>query len=165
MTNINLRDHSRTSGRVEKKQRWLTAFIAHRLEMLLSPAWQNAPRPLAKLIERLEIEHLRHGGQNNGELYVSYAQFAAYGISKRAICRTLKLGEDLGLIEVVRGEGIIRGDIRPENAYRLTFVPAKNRKSPTDEWKQISKERAKDLVTAYRADERQATNTTRRAAA
>lgn len=165
MTNINPRDHSRTSGRAEKKQRWLGAFIAHRLEMLQSPAWQKAPRPLAKLIERLEIEHLRHGGKNNGELYVSYAQFAAYGISKRVIFRTLQLGEDLGLIEVIRGEGIIRGDIRPENAYRLTFVPAKNRNSPTDEWKQISKERANELVAFYRADEKQATNTERRAVA
>ncbi|MDX0542049.1 hypothetical protein GOC91_03320 [Sinorhizobium medicae] len=165
MTSINPRDHSRTSGRAEKKQRWLQAYIPHRLELLQSPAWQNAPRPLARLIERLEIEHLRHGGQNNGELFVAYSQFVAYGVSKKSICRTLRLGEELGLIEVVRTEGLIRGDLRPPNGYRLTFVPAKNRTAPSDEWRGVSKERAEALVAAYRTEEKRTLNTDQRAVA
>ncbi len=141
------------------------AFIPRRLEMLLSPSWQNAPRPLLRLIERLEIEHLRHGGQNNGELYVSYTQFVDYGVSKKSVRSTLKLGEDLGLLEVIREEGIVRGDIRPDNCYRLTYVPAKGKQNPSDEWKGLTDERAKALVETYRLSEAQAVKATKKRAA
>ena len=52
----------RTRVEIMAKQRWLNCWIANRLEMLISPAWQHVPRPLRRMLERLEIEHLRHGG-------------------------------------------------------------------------------------------------------
>ncbi|WP_074061081.1 hypothetical protein [Rhizobium etli] len=166
MAELNLRDKSRTAGRSgEKKRKWMDSFIPRRLEMLISPAWQRAPRPLLRLIERLEIEHLRHGGQNNGELYVSYPQFVAYGMSKKSIRSTLKLGEELGLLQVIREERIIQGDIRPANCYRLTYVPAKGKQNPTDEWKCVTEERAIALVGTYRVLEAKAVKAERRAAA
>jgi hypothetical protein len=143
-----------------RKQRWLGAFVPHRLEMLISPAWQQAPRPLRRLIERLEIEHLRHGGFNNGELYVSYNQFVAFGLSKKSIRPTLDLGQALGLIEVIQDVDVIPGDrksdLRPENKYRLTYVPAKGKQSPTDEWKAISADRAERLLNRFRQSEEKA---------
>lgn len=133
-----------------KRRKWLTAFVPHRLELLLSPAWQAVPRPLQKLLERLEIEHLRHGGYENGHLFVSYEQFVSYGISKRSIRPTLALGEALKLITVSRADEVGSGNLRPPNAYGLTYVPMKGKNAVGDEWKQVSKDQAERAVEAYR---------------
>lgn len=138
------------ASRSPRRTKWLTCFVPHRLEMLRSPAWQSMPRPLYKIIERLEIEHLAHGGQENGHLYVPFSQFERYGVSKRRIRRLLELGQDLGLVEVLRDPSATNWDIRPPNAYRLTYVPARSQRLPTDEWRSISKERAATLLERYR---------------
>ncbi len=144
----------RTAGRKgEKKRRWLTQWIPHRLEMRIHPAWLKAPRPLRKVIERLEIEHLRHGGYNNGELFVSYLQFVGFGVSRRSIRSTLKLGEDLGLIEVIRGTETVQSDIRPANSYRLTYVPAKGKDNPTDEWRAVTEDQVNRLIAEFKTTE------------
>jgi len=162
MAEYNQRDKSRTSGRIgEKKMRWLGSWVPRRLEMYLSPAWQKAPRPLIKILERLEVEHLRHGGKANGELYVAYSQFVAAGVSKRSILRTLDLGCALGFLEVTRQEEA-RGDIRPPNAYRLTYVPAIGKNNPTDEWKSLTEERVDYLLGQYRVEEETSSRATRR---
>jgi hypothetical protein len=131
--------------------------------MLISPSWQLAPRPLKRMLERLEIEHLRHGGFNNGELFVSYGQFVEAGMSRRSIKPTQQLGADLGLMEVIQNEGA--GDIRAPNAYRLTYVPAKGKKNPSDDWKSITEERARTLVEAFKAADKAAAKISKREAA
>ena len=146
------------------KQRWLTCWVPHRLEMLLSPSWQCAPRPLKRAIERLEIEHLRHGGQNNGELFVSFRQFVDYGISRRSIAPVLKLGEDLGLLEIIRPNDSL-SDIRSPHAYRLSYLPAKGHKAPTDEWKTVSRDRVDALLSRFKTSEAVAAKATRKEAA
>jgi hypothetical protein len=133
-----------------KKRKWLNAFVPHRLELLLSPAWQAVPRPLQKLLERLEIEHLRHGGYENGGLFVSYEQLVLYGLSKRTIRPTLALGEALKLITVFRTEEVGGSNIRPPNSYGLTYVPMKGKGTPGDEWKQVTRDQADRAVDAYR---------------
>lgn len=147
-----------------KKRAWLTAFVPHRLELLLSPAWRLAPRPLRNLLERLEIEHLRHGGFKNGELYVGYSAFVEHGISRRSIKPVLTLGKSLGLLEVIYTE-VSSGDVRPPNAYRLTYVPAKGKSGPSDEWKTVTADRAKSLVDGFKAVEKMAATATKKEAA
>ena len=133
--------------------------------MMLSPAWQHAPRPLRRILERLEIEHLRHGAQNNGELFVSFGQFVEYGVSRRSIRPTLELGEALGLLQVTRPHENI-SDIRPPNAYRLTYVEAKgSAAAPTDEWKSVNIERTLSLIGRFKSEEKAAATATRKAAA
>ncbi|GLQ78080.1 hypothetical protein GCM10007881_15960 [Mesorhizobium huakuii] len=138
---------------MSRKRAWLTAFVPHRLELLVSPPWQLAPVPLRRMLERLEIEHLRHGGQNNGQLYVSFGQFEAASISRRKIVSTQALGAELGLMETIRSSEPV-GDLRAPNAYRLTYVEAKGGVAPTDEWKRITKDRAERLIDAYHNAER-----------
>jgi hypothetical protein len=134
------------------RRKWLTCFIPHRLELMLSPAWQMAPKPLRRVLERLEIEYLRHGAQNNGQLFVAFSQFTNSGVSKRSIRPTLDLGTALGLLEVARSETV--GDIRAPNAYRLTYVPAKSASAPTDEWKLVTKDRAHSLVAQFKRNDK-----------
>ncbi|WP_144223627.1 hypothetical protein [Mesorhizobium amorphae] len=147
-----------------KRTKWLDCWVAHRLEMLVHPTWQLAPIPLRRMLERLEIEHLRHGGFNNGELYVSFNQFVAASISRRRISATQDLGEALGLMRVIRSDEAI-GDLRAPNAYRLTYLPAKGSQTPTDEWKSVSPERVSRLIQQYLDIERRRSNSTTRAAA
>lgn len=131
-----------------KKRSWLTAWIPRRLELYLSPAWRHAPRPVKNMLERLEVENLRHGNFRNGELYVSYGQFVEAGISRRIIRPTYQLGQALGLLEVTQETEGGRGDLREPNTYRVTYLATGNHadKPPTDEWKTVTEERAKVLV-------------------
>ncbi|GAA2885544.1 hypothetical protein GGQ99_005066 [Aminobacter niigataensis] len=140
------------------KKKWLDCFVPHRLEMLMHPTWNLAPVPLRRMLERLEVEHLRHGGYKNGELFVSFNQFVAASISRRKITATQDLGEALGLMEVIRSTET-SGDLRAPNSYRLTYVPAINSKAPTDEWKAVSSDRAGKLVEAYFEIERRRVTT------
>jgi hypothetical protein len=107
------------------------------------------------MLERIEIEHLRHGGHKNGDLYVSYQQFVAHGLSRRSIKPAQELGIKLGLIQVFQDENH-QGDIRPPNRYRLTYLPTKKASEPTDEWKAITDDRAKALVAAFKAADKAA---------
>lgn len=150
---------------MSKKRKWLSCFIAHRLELLISPAWRAAPRPLRNILERIEIEHLRHGTMANGELYVSYLQLVEFGVSKRSIKPALELGQKLGLLEVIQEAEYNLSDIRAANAYRLTYVPAKGKAAPSDEWKNITEDRAKALLDAYKFEDKAAASATKRRAA
>ena len=123
-------------------------WVAHRLKLMVSPAWRHRPIPLAKILERIEIEHMRHGGKENGHLVVSYDQLVRNGVSRRTIRSALALGVSLGLLEV-KQSGEWAGDVRSPNIYRLTYLPEKNRRAPTDEWEGIDNERARALIGAY----------------
>lgn len=136
------------------KQRWLNCWVPHRLEMLLSPAWQYAPRPLRRMLERLEIEHLRHGGLKNSELYVSFSQFVSCGVSKKAIAPMHRIGEALGLMEVIHHPEASAGVIRPANSYRLTYLPT-GKAAPTDEWKRIKTKEQVEAIVAREMPEKE----------
>ncbi|ESZ11469.1 hypothetical protein X735_25800 [Mesorhizobium sp. L2C085B000] len=105
------------------------------------------------MLERLEIEHLRHGGLNNGELFVSFGQFEKHNISRRKIASTQALGAALGLMETIRSTEPA-GDLRAPNAYRLTYVPAKGTSAPSDEWKRVTEDRARKHIEDYHNTER-----------
>lgn len=96
---------------------------------------------------------MRHGGMNNGELFVSFGQFEAANISRRKITATQTLGAILGLMETIRPQEP-SGDLRGPNAYRLTYVPAKGCAAPTDEWKKVDEDRATKMIDAFHNAER-----------
>jgi hypothetical protein len=131
------------TGKNQSRRSWLGAgeneggWIAHRLKLLLSPAWQRRPRPLCRILERLEIEHLRHAGRENGRLCVSFDQFVEYGVSRRVIRHAIEAGVSLGLLDVVQPEAMVR-NIKAPNEYRLTYVPAGNSRAPSDEWEDVT---------------------------
>lgn len=125
-------------------------WIAHRLQLLVSPAWRLRPKPLANILERLEIEHMRHAGKENGNLFVSFDQFVAAGVSRKVIRAAEAAGEALGLLVVTRSETIV-GNIRGASKYRLTYVPEKGRRAPTDEWQGITDEKAAAIVADFQS--------------
>jgi hypothetical protein len=112
-------------------------FVPHRLALLESYAWRSLSGEAHLTLHRIEIEHLRHGGKENGDLVVLYDHFLAYvGGHRRGIARALRDLEALGLIRVVRGRAG-NGEFRTPSKYRLTYLPSGGQ-PPTDEWREIT---------------------------
>ncbi|NBN63827.1 hypothetical protein [Pannonibacter tanglangensis] len=134
-----------------KKRSNSEAFVMHRLSLLMSHAWQNRPVPVMRLLERLEIEHLRHGGQENGNLYVSYAQLQTSGLSRRTIRPAIDCGAALGLLRAEADPDFHGGDLRQPNRYALLYLPVKNAKFPTDEWRNLSPQQVEQALERFRS--------------
>lgn len=124
-------------------------WVPIRLRLMESAAWRARSIPLIRMLERLEKEHMYHGGSSNGDLCVSFDQFVKAGLSRRIIKRTIELGKDLGLLAVKPGSQPLEGRMKPENRYRLTYLPT-GKKAPTDEWKQVTDHIAANAVQKYR---------------
>ena len=106
------------------------AFIMTRLVMLDSVAfWALRPNERT-VLSVIEIEHMRHGGVENGRLIVTRRQFEKRGIHKDAIAPSLRALETLGFIEIERGAAGV-GDQAQAHRFRLTYVQP----NPTDEWR------------------------------
>jgi hypothetical protein len=97
--------------------------------LLKSPAWRSLSINANRLILFLMIEHLDHGGQENGLLVAPRTQLAAFGMSKHCISAAITEAESLGLIDVIRGTG------RAPNRYALTWLPLKGSTEPTNRWR------------------------------
>lgn len=116
-------------------------FIWHTRELLLSPAWRARSINCVRLLEFLEIEHLAHGGFENGSLLAPFDQFKRFGITRRLIPEAIREAERLGLVVVRRGK--IRGQKQPKaSRYKLTYLwtrtesdGVKDWHEPSDEWK------------------------------
>ena len=68
------------------RRRTFTAgqFIAHPRAMVESPAMRALSLAARKALDRIEIEHMNHGGAQNGQLPVTYRDFEAWGIRRTA---------------------------------------------------------------------------------
>ena len=97
----------------------------------------------------LEIEHMRHKGCANGNLFKSYRQFVSAGFNRNTVSTMTKLAEALGFIKVTRETGIGSRDLRDASAYTLTYLPSGVGRDipPTDDWKRIkTPEQAAQIV-------------------
>lgn len=132
----------------KRASRLVGNWVPHTREMLESPAWMVMLRSSTayKVLSRIELEHMRHAGQENGQLICTYADFEAYGVRRKSVPDALLYLERLGFIEVtVRGRGG-NADYNTPNRYRLTFVLGNNIE-PTNDWKRIKTiEEAERLV-------------------
>jgi hypothetical protein len=48
--------------------------------MRSSPAWLALPDNARRVLDRLELEHMQHGGAENGVLVVTFDDFERHGI-------------------------------------------------------------------------------------
>jgi hypothetical protein len=106
---------SRDVGGPPRDQPW----VWYSAEMLLSDAWRDLSINDHRMLYLLEIEHMTHGGGENGNLMMTYDQFVAGGIRRGSIAATIAKLERLGWIEVSRGG--YRGFARSwPHRFRLT---------------------------------------------
>lgn len=105
--------------------------------MIESEAFRKMGINTRRLIDFLLIEHLAHGGTENGNLKAPYNQLQEFGMTRRLIRGSIKEAELLGFIDVVRGGRILSED--KCSTYRLTWLPTKDGDLPTNRWKFVSK--------------------------
>jgi len=118
-------------------------FVAHCRELCDSDAWQNAPLNVRRLLQFLELEHLRHAGKENGFLVAPYNQLVAFGIGRSLIKPAINDAVRRGLLQVTHhGSHHANGRVDPSR-YRLTYLQWKLVGAtgpefipPTNEWKQ-----------------------------
>jgi hypothetical protein len=109
---------------------WLTR------DLLASPAWRARSVNTARLLDFLMIEHMNHGGNENGNLVATHTQLREYGLNANAIREAVEEAAFLGLIRFERG-GRWAGSNQPSR-YRLTFLAGHDDNKPTNEWKRVT---------------------------
>jgi hypothetical protein len=83
-----------------RKNRIAGQFSARTIEMMESPAYIALGGSARKILDRLEIEHAHHGGNDNGKLPCTYEHFFEYGVHRHSIAPALRELEALGFIEI-----------------------------------------------------------------
>lgn len=114
------------------------AFSARRVDMLESPAYRALSLSAHRVIDRIAIEHMHHGGAENGRLTVTFDDFEAYGIHRHSIAAAIREAEALGFIEITRRGRAGNAEFRQSNQFRLTFHASdSHRGDGSHEWQKI----------------------------
>jgi hypothetical protein len=108
-------------------------YVKRRRSLNESAAMAQLTLAAHRILLRLEIELLTHGGKNNGKLIVTYDDFEQFGIRRKSIAPAIRMLVAVGLIEITRPGWRLATHGRPAQ-YRLTYLEAFG-KPPTDEWK------------------------------
>jgi hypothetical protein len=119
-----------------KDQTW--AWVSR--EMLESRAYRGLSRAAMLCLNRLKLEHIAHGGRQNGALIVTYKQFIEYGVAKNGIASAIRELEESGFVEVMVRGGRSFGTHNVPSHYRLTWLPDFNGNKPTHEWRKQQRE-------------------------
>lgn len=85
---------------------------------------------------------MNHAGQENGNLKATYDQLVKYGLSRSKISEAIEEAEYLGLLKCQRGGRW--ADTNQPSTYRLTYLPSRDIKPPTNEWKRKTAEQIKN---------------------
>ncbi|MBS7702668.1 hypothetical protein [Chelatococcus asaccharovorans] len=116
-----------------------SAFIAHKKEMRESFAWRYLPDNARRILDRLELEHLRHGGADNGFLKCTYSDFEEAGIRRASVALAIRQCVELGFAEITgQGQRSV-SSFRAPSLYRLTYLNGWGRSMPpTDDWQRVT---------------------------
>jgi hypothetical protein len=114
-------------------------FAARLIEMMESPAYRVLSLSAHRVLSRIEIEWAHHGGQDNGQLPVTFDDFVAYGLHRTAIGPALVELEALGFIVVTdQGKMAHAADYRRPKKFLLTSRPVPKGADPLHNWKRIT---------------------------
>jgi hypothetical protein len=119
-----------------RKNKIAGQFSARTIAMMESPAFQVLSLSGRRVLDRLEIEHAHHGGNDNGELPCTYDDFADYGMDRHAIKAAINEVAALGFVEITEPGRAGNAEWRRPNKFRLTYRQV-GRANPTDEWSRI----------------------------
>ncbi|CDX22105.1 conserved hypothetical protein [Mesorhizobium plurifarium] len=110
-------------------------FMAHKREMRLSPAWKALRGNDKLVLERIEEEHMAHGGSTDS-LPVTFTDFQEWGVRRAAIAESIARVEALGFVECVERGRPSRAEHRFPAKYRLTYAHGPKVRV-TDDWRKV----------------------------
>jgi hypothetical protein len=132
------KDHD-TRAHPKRRNKINEQFAARQISMLESPAYRALSQAAHMVIARIEVELAHHGGNDNGQLPVTFEHFVEYGIYRNGVAAAIREAEALGFIRVTeRGRGGNAEHRRP-NLFYLTFSNWRGSKAepPTHDWRGI----------------------------
>jgi hypothetical protein len=99
-------------------------FVARTKAVLESFAYRVLSLSARRVLDRVELENMYHGGVENGALPVTYADFAKYGIDPGSIAPAIREAVALGFLEITEPGCAGNEKFRSPNKFRLTYLPA-----------------------------------------
>lgn len=111
---------------------WLTQSIVE------SYAWRALSGGAQKVIFRIALEHMLHGGSRNGDLPVPWSDFEAYGVGSASVLPALEEAIAVGLIERTDPGHKAWGGFKGRAArYRLSWLPTHDGQHPLKDWQRF----------------------------
>jgi hypothetical protein len=107
-------------------------FIKLPLELLTSRAWQALGINARRFIDFIMIEHMRHGGRENGLLLAPRRQLEEFGIGQHFVSGAIEEAESLGFVDCKRGVG------RRPSSYALSWLPLADDTPPSNRFLQCN---------------------------
>jgi hypothetical protein len=104
-------------------------FVPLPRDLLRSDAWRSLGINERRLVDFLLLEHMRHGGQQNGNLKAPRQQLHAFGIGPRFVSAVIATTEERGLIQCKRG------GMRVATTYALTWLPMADGTPASNGWR------------------------------
>jgi len=104
-------------------------FVWQTRELRASDAWRSAGINARRFVDFLLIEHMNHGGRENGRLKAPHRQLEAFGIPARYIADAIREAEELGLVDCQRG------GMRVATTYSITWLPSHDGAPATNCWR------------------------------
>jgi hypothetical protein len=128
-----------------RKNKIAGQWSARTIEMMESPAFRVLSLSAHRVLDRLELEHAHHAGNDNGQLAVLYDYFEEYGIHRHAISAAIREVVALGFVEITEQGRAGNAEWRRPNKFRLTYRYV-DRAKPTDEWRRIKTTEEAEMV-------------------
>jgi hypothetical protein len=135
-------------------------FSARTIEMLKSPAYRALSLTARRILDRIEIEHARHGGHDNGRLPVTFDQLVEYGARRHSIASAFRELVALGFTEITQHGRAGNAEWRRPTLFRLTYRDTDDA-AVTNEWRSITEDDATMIAKGAR---RQGSNFARKSA-
>jgi hypothetical protein len=107
--------------------------------LLESEAWRSLGINARRFLDFLMLEHMRHGGKENGSLLAPRSHLVQFGIGARYISPAIEETERLGLVDRERGVG------RRPSLYALTWLPTSDGSAPSNRWRALVTSDGKSL--------------------
>ena len=127
----------KTPGHIRRRNKIAGQFSARTIEMMELPAFRVLSHSARRVLDRIEIEHAHHGGQDNGRLPVTYSDFVAYGIHRHAVAPAVREVDALGFARVTERGRAGNAEFRAPNLFGLTYRATKDAPA-TNDWKRIA---------------------------
>jgi hypothetical protein len=125
-------------------RRWQTMnrpqgqFIWFERELLESPAWAAMTLPARRVVERVVIEHMKHGGTRNGALIVTYDDFERFGLRRKSVPDAIRIAVALGFLDVTSRGRRSHGIARRASTYGITWLPRCDCTPASNRWRRIN---------------------------
>jgi hypothetical protein len=110
-------------------------------EMMESGAFRSLSINARRVLDRIMIEHMKHSGQENGRLKVTWNDFEKFGIGRRFIRDALNELIAAGFVAIEQPGRKVYGTHRGDpTRYRLTFLPvaeSNDFRPASNEWRKF----------------------------